>query len=56
MEWLVGLALLPALMCAVMMGGTVLAGVIGWRRAQAAARTERAETPEDARTPADARW
>lgn len=32
MEWLTGLALLPALVCGVMMGGMALAGVLGWRR------------------------
>jgi hypothetical protein len=34
MEWITGLALLPVLACAVMMGGMALAGVLGWRRSQ----------------------
>ena len=32
MEWFTGLALLPALMCGVMMGGMALMGVLGLRR------------------------
>jgi hypothetical protein len=32
MEWLTGLALLPALACAVMMGGMALGAVFGLRR------------------------
>ncbi len=32
MEWLSGLALLPALACAVMMGGMALGAVFGLRR------------------------
>ena len=34
MEWITGLALLPALACAVRMGAMALAGVLGWRRSQ----------------------
>jgi hypothetical protein len=34
MEWLTGLALLPVLMCGVMMGGMALVGVLGLRRKQ----------------------
>jgi hypothetical protein len=36
MEWLTGLALLPALVCGVMMGGMALMGVLGLRRKQVA--------------------
>ncbi|HYZ97727.1 MAG TPA: hypothetical protein VE575_03180 [Acidimicrobiales bacterium] len=32
MEWLTGLALLPALVCGAMMGGMALMGVVGLRR------------------------
>jgi hypothetical protein len=32
MEWLTGLALLPALVCGAMMGGMALMGVLGLRR------------------------
>lgn len=32
MEWITGLALLPALLCGVLMGGMALAGIVGWRR------------------------
>jgi hypothetical protein len=32
MEWLTGLALLPALACGVMMGGMALVAVLGLRR------------------------
>jgi hypothetical protein len=34
MEWLTGLALLPALACAVMMGGMAVAAAVGLRRTQ----------------------
>jgi hypothetical protein len=34
MEWLTGLALLPALVCGAMMGGMALMGVLGLRRKQ----------------------
>lgn len=34
MEWWTGLALLPALMCALMMGGMALAAAFGLRRTQ----------------------
>jgi hypothetical protein len=34
MEWLTGLALLPALVCGAMMGGMALIGVLGLRRKQ----------------------
>jgi hypothetical protein len=34
MEWLTGVALLPALVCGVMMGGMVLMGVLGLRHKQ----------------------
>jgi hypothetical protein len=51
MEWLTGLALLPVLVCGVMMGGMALAGVIGLRRTRdhttgdAPERTREAERP-----------
>lgn len=48
MEWLTGLALLPALVCGVMMGGMALAGVLGWRRTQtASAGPDPSTTPTD---------
>ena len=34
MEWLTGLALLPVLVCTVMMGGMALGAVFGLRRSQ----------------------
>jgi hypothetical protein len=34
MEWLTGLALLPALACAVMMAGMAVAAAVGMRRTQ----------------------
>lgn len=40
MQWLTGLALLPALMCAVMMGGMGLAAALGLRRTQHASAHE----------------
>jgi hypothetical protein len=47
MEWLTGLALLPALACAAMMGGMALAGAIGWRRTQgASADVDQASSPD----------
>jgi hypothetical protein len=42
MEWLTGLALLPALVCAAMMGGMALMGVLGLRRK----RDEQDNSPE----------
>jgi hypothetical protein len=56
MEWLAGLALLPALVCAVMMGGTALAAVLGWRHTQGAPVDRDTATDGDGRrTPQDAR-
>jgi hypothetical protein len=58
MAWLAGLALLPALMCAVMMGGMALAGVLGWRHTQRApvdGDTTTATGGDASRTPEDAR-
>lgn len=49
MEWFTGLALLPALVCGVMMGGMALAGVLGWRRSQGDTR----HTNADANTGTD---
>lgn len=43
MDWMTGLLLVPVLMCAVMMGGMALAGVIGWRRWQGASGREPAD-------------
>jgi hypothetical protein len=43
MEWLTGLALLPALVCGAMMGGMALMGVLGLRRNR--------NEPHDAREP-----
>jgi hypothetical protein len=57
MEWLTGLALMPALVCTAMMGSMALAGAIGWRRTQGvssggdvttSADTEPTRTLEDA--------
>ena len=42
MEWLTGLALLPALVCGAMMGGMALMGVLGLRRK----RGEQHNSPE----------
>jgi hypothetical protein len=59
MEWLTGLTLLPALVCGVMMGGTALAGVVGWRSWQVASTDTDAKAftePRDAsKTLGDAR-
>jgi hypothetical protein len=63
MEWFTGLALLPALVCAVMMGGMALAGVLGWRKSRDSAddadttNAAAADTTavQDSRTPEDAR-
>jgi hypothetical protein len=57
MEWFTGLALLPALVCAAMMGGMALAAAFGWRRTQAPSaerhtpptETDTTKTLEDAR-------
>jgi hypothetical protein len=50
MEWLTGLTLLPALVCGVMMGGTALAGVVGWRSWQVASTDTDAKAFRDAGT------
>ena len=49
MEWISGLALLPALACGAMMGGMALAGLFGWRRSQQPSPTEgeQAATPTE---------
>jgi len=49
MEWLTGLALLPALVCGAMMGGMALMGVLGLRRGQSSSPPPVAQdTPRDA--------
>lgn len=45
MEWLTGLALLPALACTLMMGGMVLAGALGLRRGRGS-RSPEAPAPD----------
>lgn len=60
MEWLTGLALLPALVCGAMMGGMALAGVLGWRRSKdaggdAPGRGTDTHDPETTTTLEDAR-
>jgi hypothetical protein len=51
MEWLTGLALLPALVCAAMMGGMALMGMLGLRRRQegqaGSPEPNRQEPPKD---------
>ncbi|MGH9291010.1 MAG: hypothetical protein ACRD0V_22390 [Acidimicrobiales bacterium] len=51
MEWLTGLALLPALVCAAMMGGMALMGMFGLRRRQegqaGSPEPKRQEPPKD---------
>lgn len=46
MEWFTGLALLPALVCCVMMGGMALGAVLGLRRARGDTGTPPASSTE----------
>jgi hypothetical protein len=50
MAWFTGLALLPALVCAAMMGGMALAAAFGWRRTQAPAETHTPPVETDTTT------
>jgi hypothetical protein len=54
MEWFTGLALLPALVCAAMMGGMALAAVFGWRRTQAPSAETQTPPAETNATDTDA--
>jgi hypothetical protein len=50
MAWFTGLALLPALVCAAMMGGMALAAASCWRRTQAPAETHTPPVETDTTT------
>lgn len=49
MEWLTGFALLPAVVCAVMMGGMALGALFGLRRTHHSATSPTPPTPEPVR-------